>query len=270
MVEWRIYGCGSPSSSLSTQSSYEISDGDNRLHIDIGHGGLYHRCLREGSIEAAINAIKNILITHSHPDHYFDLARLYVAWMYTPGFKPQNRVSLYATSDTMHEIKKVMINARLEGGFEKVFDTHIIDIDKPVKIDGFTVTAKTSHHIEGSNGVWVETPSGKNIGFTSDTGFNEDLLSIWKDIDLFITECCFVDLETPYHLHLGQVQEMAGKINPECLLMVHFYPDMERLPNEDILKAISQKYQGTTYIGHDGLLVKWDAASKTWITEDMF
>ncbi len=90
MVEWRVYGCGSPSSSYSTQSSYEIVEGNSSLHIDMGHGAIFRRCQREGAIESVIDSMENLLITHCHPDHFFDMSRLYVSWMYTPGFTPKH------------------------------------------------------------------------------------------------------------------------------------------------------------------------------------
>ncbi|MGC9328588.1 MAG: MBL fold metallo-hydrolase [Candidatus Hinthialibacter sp.] len=270
MVEWRVYGCGSPSSSRSTQTSYEIVDGHTHLHIDLGHGALYRRCLREGSIERAVNSIQNLLITHSHPDHCFDLSRLYVSWMFTPQFTPQKRVSLYATEETLSSLQRMMENTRLEGQFDSVYEIHPIQYEKPVTIGEFSVIPQRNCHIDGSCGVFIQTPSGKRIVFTSDTGYGEDLIAAWKDADLLVLECSFVDLETPYHLHLGQAVKIAEAIQPECLMLVHFYPDMERKPEEEIRSLLSNRFSGQTFLGRDGLSLRWDSDQRTWIDAMMF
>lgn len=270
MVEWRVYGCGSPSSSRSTQTSYEIADGTSRLHIDLGHGAIFRRCQSEGSIETAIDSIQNLLITHCHPDHCFDLTRLYVSWMYTPGFQPKQRVSLYATEDTLIGIRRMMDNTRLEGQFEAVFDTRRIEFDKPIQIGEFTVFPKATHHIEGACGVRIETPSGKRVAFTSDTGYSDELFSVWNAVDFLVIECSFWEMETPYHLHLGQVAEIANRINPECLMLVHFYPDMERKPDDEIRAFLAKRYNGNITIAYDGLAIHWSSRQKRWIGKKMF
>lgn len=270
MVEWRVYGCGSPSSSRSTQTSYEIVDGANRLHIDLGNGAIYRRCQKEGSIEAAINSIQNLLITHCHPDHCFDLTRLYVSWMYTPGFTPQQRVSLYATQETMAGIRRLMDNTRLEGPFEKVFNAHMIEFGQSIQIDDFSVLPNATGHIEGACGVRIDAPSGKRIAFTSDTGYRQEIFTEFADTDLLVAECSFVDLETPYHLHLGQVAEIAQRIDPECLMLVHFYPDMERALEAEIRSTLSVKYPGDVLLAYDGLQAQWNPDKKRWLSERMF
>lgn len=270
MVEWRVYGCGSPSSSRSTQTSYELVDGKNSLHIDLGHGAIFRRCLKEKSIETVVDSIQNLLITHCHPDHCFDLTRLYVSWMYTPGFQPQRRVSLYATEETMLGIRRMMDNTRLEGKFESVYDTHIIEYNKPVYIDDFTVIPKATHHIEGACGIRIETPSGKRIAFTSDTGFHKRLFSVWKDVNFLAIECSFFELNTPFHLHLGQVAQVAEKINPECLLLVHFYPDMEQKPDREIQSFLQDRFTGDVHIARDGIAIRWNPQKERWQEKKMF
>jgi len=270
MLEWRVFGCGSPSSTRSTQTSYEIADNGQRIQIDLGHGAIYQHCRLEKAIEPAVDSISNLLLTHCHPDHCVDLTRLYVAWMYTPGFKPQNKVKLYGTEPTMDAIKRMMDNMRLEEGYEKAYDPHIIKIGEPFQLYGFTIQAKPAIHIEGACGYGFDTPSGKRVAYTGDTGFHEALFKIWKNLHLLVIETSFSELETPYHLTLNQTAIVAGKTNPGALLLVHFYPDMERLPEEEIKTRIAKYYDGPVFIAKDGLALQWNDSSQAWRGESMF
>ncbi len=164
----------------------------------------------------------------------------------------------------------MMGNTRLEGNFEKVFEPHLIHYDIPIQIGNIKVTPTRTRHIEGSCGVCIDTDSGKRIVFTSDTGFSEDILPPWEEVDLLVTECSFVNLDTPYHLHLGQVAQIVKRLQPECLLLAHFYPDMERKPEREIRDFLITDYAGDIHIARDGLCIRWDSRCNQWTSEMMF
>lgn len=270
MVEWRVYGCGSPSSFRSTQSSYEIADNGKHLQVDLGHGAVYRRCCRVKNIETVVESMHHVLLTHCHPDHCIDLTRLYVAWKYTPGFKASQPVQLHATERTIEAIQRMMDNIRLEEGFGEVFVPCPFRLEEPFELEGIRIHPRRTKHIGGSCGFLFETSEGKRIGFTSDTGYFDEISDIWNDADLLIIECSFFELETPYHLYLEQVAEIAEKINPEALVLVHFYPDMENQDDDVIRDVLKRRYQGDIFLAEDGMAIKWDSSAKKWMSEMMF
>ncbi len=270
MVEWRVFGCGSASSGQFTQSSFEIADGNKTLQIDMGHGAIYRRCNHYQDIEEAVGSIHHILLTHCHPDHIVDLTRLYVARKFTPGFTPSGQIDLIGTEYTIQAAQRMLENVRLEQAFDEVFIPKIITLHQSFELNGFIVEARESIHTEGACGYSFKTPSGKTVGYTGDTGFSEALFSRWDDVDLLILECSFYDLETPYHLYLEQAATVAKHAAPEAILLVHFYPEMEKKSKTDIESEVARLYQGQTFLGYDGLIVRWDSDENHWHTERLF
>lgn len=270
MVEWRVYGCGSPSSIRSLQSSYEVVEGETRLQIDFGNGALYRRCCIEKEIEAALNPIRHLVISHCHPDHMAELMRLYVAYKYTPEYIPKQKVTLYGTQTTLAGVQQMLDHVRLEGSFVDIFTPREIVPDRPFSVGSLTVTPFPTHHIEGTVGLRIQTASGKQIVYTSDTGFQEDLYTKLKSADLLVSECSFTDRVTPYHLTLRQVAQIVNTVQPAAILLIHFYPDMERMSIEAIQAVIRPSGSHTVHVAQDGLVLEADPTSAQWNTRRMF
>lgn len=270
MVEWRVYGCGSPSSGQFLQSSYEFVDKKTRIQIDFGNGALYQRCRSEKSFTRAMNSISNIILTHGHPDHLLDLGRLYVAWKWTPDYRPEKQITLHATHETLNLVQTMFNAIRLEGAFEDAFHLKEVRIDQPFQIDSIEITPHRVQHIEGAVGYRLVTPSGKQVAFTGDTGYFDDLADIFSGVDLFIVETSFNERDTPYHLDLEQTAKVVGKIDPEAVVLVHFYPEMESKSAKEFERVLRRYYQGAYYPAYDGLALKWVAKNKTWVESALF
>lgn len=270
MAEWRIYGCGSASSDQYMQSSYEFVDGDTRLQVDFGNGALRQRCIAEGSIEAALDSVDRIIMTHAHPDHTVDLTRHVVAWMYSPGYSPGKPVHLYGTLPTLDGVFRLLDSVGFAYLFDEVYVTHELKEGVSETIGDIEVTPFYTQHTDGSIGLRFVTTGGVTVGFTSDTSPFDGLASSLQNLDLLISECSFFELEHPMHLNLPQVGSLAALTKPKALMIVHAYPELERLPEKTVQAAMAKHHECDFFIGRDGMVLGWNAESAKWIVGDMF
>lgn len=270
MVEWRIYGCGSASSSRYLQSSYEIIDGETRLQIDFGNGALYQRCRAEGGIQKALDSITHLLFTHSHPDHTVDLTRHVVAWKYTPGYSPGKPVHLYGTQPTLNAIDRMLDNMGLENRFHDTFIPHVIHPAEPVRIGTLTLTPFAANHMEGAVGLRFSTREGKQLAFTGDTGWYEGIEASLQNLDLLIMESSFFSTEHHMHLNLEQGARLLQRANPRAVILVHLYPEMESRPHDEIQDYVRPWYSGPVHPAEDGLKFEWDKNAAMWVIHKLF
>lgn len=264
MMQWRVYGCGSASSNLYHQTSYECSDGDTRLHIDMGNGAIYQRCRSEGGINAALDSIEHLFISHGHPDHTIDLTRHIVAWKYSPGYSPGKPVHLYATGPT-HVCIRRLFDAT---GFGYLMDEVYVPVEvhpgETLSIGSLKVTPVPTQHMEGSIGLRIQNADGISVGFTGDTTQFPELDSHHQGLELLVAEASFFEYDHPMHLTLGQVAELAGNTNPNTVLTVHAYPEMEEKGLQELQAAFAQSCSCQLIPANDGLSLTWNPTSASW------
>lgn len=84
-------------------------------------------------------------------------------------------------------------------------------------------------HIESSLAIRI-TEGEKSMLYTGDTGFSLELGEFAKGVDLFLTECAFVE-KSPTHLHvaLPECVEMLCAANPKRALLTHFYGEWDNV-----------------------------------------
>lgn len=270
MAEWRVYGCGSASSNRSLQTSYEFVHGDTRVQIDLGNGALYQRCRYEGNINAVLDAISHVIVTHGHHDHTVDFARHIVAWKYTPGYSPGKPVHLYFTEDTKNEIQNLIDSSGFKGIFDEIYVPHIIKSNETFSIHDLIITPYHVEHMRGSVGFSIQTPDGLLISHTSDTRYFDELSKNFMNADLLVTESSFLEDTHPMHLNLQEASTIAAEVQAKNTLITHFYPDMEAKTDDEIRRIASQWYHGNLYCAHDGLALMYDNQTRSWQTKTLF
>lgn len=264
MSEWRVYGCGSSSSSRSLQSSYEWIEGGFRLQLDFGYGALYRRCQASGDIHDAMNGITHLFLSHGHPDHIIDITRLAIALKYTPGYTPAQPIHLYATPPAWNFVNSLLDNMEVENTFESFFVYHPVEIGQTLEIEGHRLQFTPTCHKEGAVGVFIQSPAGRRIVYTGDTGLCESLGDYLHNLDLLVIEMSFLELEMEMHLNLWQVAELAGIVDPCALMPVHLYPELERHSDMHLRSLIAKWYEGDVFIARDGMSLLWEDTTASW------
>ncbi len=185
-----------------------FKDGEEFLLIDMGKSAtLTKKKLLQ--LNAPIDMLSGILITHEHVDH---IAGLNV-------FLKKHNVPVYAktkTLDYLHNKQLVPVNAKL------------IDINHcEMQIGSFAVKAfSLPHDAQDCAGYRITNKSGKTLAYASDLGcVGEDVYSNLKNADI-------VALEANYNLNM-----LANGFYPEYLKK-RIHSDKGHLQNEDCAKTL--------------------------------
>ena len=173
----------------------ELSLGESRLIID---GGTGIRPLGE-EIGFAPSDV-SILFTHVHWDHIQGIP------FFTPGFNPNNNLSLYGVRREGVGIRDVLslqmtpptfpITLDMMPGFKNFID---IELDKSFNIGPFSVTPIDQNHPDGVVAYHIEA-GGKRVLFATDVehggeGLDERLIEAARGADLVIHDAQYTEEE---------------------------------------------------------------------------
>jgi ribonuclease BN (tRNA processing enzyme) len=222
-----VIGCaGSYPGPDSPASSYLLEaerDGRSwRVLLDLGSGafGVLQRYVDPLTLDA-------VLLSHLHPDHYFDISGLYVMWKYHPG-GARPRIPVWGPVGTAAQAARAY-GLSPTTGMREEFDFCTYD-GRPVEIGPFTIRTTRMAHPVTSFGFRVEL-DGKVLAYTGDTGPCRSLLDLAQGADLLLCEAAFVESpDNPPDLHLTgrQAGEAAAKAGVGALVLTHIPPWHDR------------------------------------------
>lgn len=177
--------------------------------------------LDAGSITSALNIksqlrIKHIFITHAHLDHIRSIPFL------TDNIilgKNRHTINLYSINPVISTIKKHLFNSSMWPDFTLIPDPEnaILNLsklrtNKPVKINGYTVTPYRVNHPVPAVGYLVEDKKNRKLFYTGDTGPTP---KTWEKIKSKKLNCLIIDVSFP-----DRMREMAistGHLTPQLL-----------------------------------------------------
>jgi ribonuclease BN (tRNA processing enzyme) len=207
-----IIGCSGSYPGPDSPASCYLLEADHegrtwRVLLDLGSGAL-------GTLQQYVDplTVDAVLLSHLHPDHYFDISGLYVIWKYHPA-GPQGRIPVFGPRGVARQVARAY-GLPSEPGMSAEFDFHEYD-DSPMRIGPFTIRATRVVHPVPAYGLRIEA-DGRTLTYSGDTGPCTALLDLAKGADLLLAEAAFEAAgENPVDLHLtgteaGQAARDAG------------------------------------------------------------
>ena len=215
-----VVGCaGSYAGADSPASCYLLEGGQDgrtwRVLLDLGSGAF-------GAVQRYIDplTIDAVLLTHLHPDHYFDISGLYVVWKYHPS-GPRPRIPVWGPRGVARQVARAYGLPKAPG-MSAEFDFHEYD-DSPVRLGPFTITATQVMHPVPAYALRVES-AGRVLAYSGDTGPCPELVDVARDADLMLCEAAFVEGgDNPPDLHLtgAEAGRAASKAGAARLVLTH-------------------------------------------------
>ncbi len=197
-----VIGCsGSFPGPESAASCYLVEAGGNLILLDLGTGAL-------GSLAryADIYAIDAILLTHLHPDHFFDVCSLYVARRYHPGGS-HPPVPLYGPAGTGERLHQAYGDPAMEVDSQFAITQWVEGTTYDV--GPLRVTVARVEHPVPSFAIRVEH-GGRALVYSGDTAPSPRLTELAAGADLLLCEASWQEGdEHPPGLHLSG-REAAG------------------------------------------------------------
>jgi len=218
-----VIGCSGSFPGPDSAASCYLLEGDHegrtwRVLLDLGSGAL-------GSLQRYVDplTIDAVLLSHLHPDHYFDISGLYVLWKYHPeGARP--RIPVWGPKGVAKQMARAYGLSR-ETGMSEEFEFHEYD-DLPIRLGPFTIHASKVVHPVRAYGMRVES-GGRVLVYSGDSGPCQKLVDLASGADLFLCEAAFVEGgQNPGDLHLTgkQAGAAAAEAAVTRLVLTHIPP----------------------------------------------
>lgn len=228
-------------------AGYFIETPETRLMMDCGAGSL-HALARYG---LPWQRMTHLYISHFHVDHAGELASLFFAFKHALREEREEPLTIIGPRG----LDRVM------GGLKQAFGDNLFEPKFPVAVrmlepgeqmelgDARLAVAKTPHTDE-SLAVRVES-RGRQVCYTGDTDFSEEVAGFFGGASLMISECSFRERrEGVPHVSVGDVARMASMAQVERLVVTHFYFEFE---DDELKRELERGFSGEVIIGRDGL-----------------
>ncbi len=248
----KIYFLGT-SASVSTKerdnTSLLILYSKRPILVDIGGSPLK----KLQTLNIKFYNLKDVIITHTHPDHIYGLVSLVHSQGYFNDF-----LNIYTHSLSINFIKKYL---KLFKVFNKKPYPHIrfVAVDKTEPFYSYKnlkIFYFKTKHISNSFGIKI-IKNEKKIIFTSDTRFFKELTRIAKGSDFLICDCTaphtyFLRYRNLFSMHTSSLQ--LGILAKECgvknLVPIHFLVSSKK-HLEKMKKEIKKNFKGNVIFPKD-------------------
>lgn len=223
----KVIGSGAIFSKCNS-ASYLI---DDKILFDIPNG----TCKALKKLEVEPLNIKNVILTHFHGDHYFDMPFYLLAKIKLD----YSDVFIYTSEDGIKKIQDLTLLA-FPNTVEKIKTFVNINYitDETFIIDNYKITKLLVNHgnISPAYGYIFETNDLK-IGFTGDSCYCENIEYMAKTCKYLICDCSLVTGDNK-HLGIDNIISLANKYPNTMFLTTHMNDDVRnellKLNNKNI------------------------------------
>lgn len=215
-------------------SAFLLESENDRVLIDCGHGAA-------GKLLEKIDLanLTSIIISHMHPDHFYDLIPLRNLF-----FKRKlKKIPLYMPPEGQTILQDVVKATRLPDTY---MDDHFVvsEYNPEIKLafDSCSITMLQTIHPINTYAMSIEhTMTGKRIVYTSDTAIFPTLANFCKNADLLVIECTDqpvpTDMIQRWHLSPQEVASVMLESKPKLTLLTHY----ESNKAKDITEIVRKK-----------------------------
>jgi ribonuclease BN (tRNA processing enzyme) len=203
---------------------FHVSGESVNFLIDCGASSL--PALKRNGVKCG--DIDLVLVTHFHGDHFGGLPFLLLDAQFTRRTRPLTIAAPEGIEGRLQQTMEALFENSSKR--ERRFDLQIVMLrpETAANLGAVKVTPFPMVHGESGGpflGYRIET-EGRVIAYTGDTEWNEALIPLGRDADLFISECYFYDRVVKNHLNLKTLQARLPEIKPKRLILTHMGEDM--------------------------------------------
>lgn len=208
-------------------SGYLVQEDERAVLVDCGSG-----VASRVSEHVPANRLGGVVISHFHPDHYFDLVPLYYVIKFDEHGPPtpEQRVPLYVPPRGREFLSRLgEVIATKSAMLEDIFQVCEYGPGREFGIGGFTFTFHPVQHYVLSHAMRIRGSSGATLVFSSDVGPCPELIDAARSADLFMCESALIDPSQDEadpakrgHMSAGEAGAAARSAGAQRLLLTHY------------------------------------------------
>lgn len=245
-MEVYVIGSGTGVPSLRRGSPGTVVRVSNSLLIlDSGPGTL--RKMLE--IKLDFKEIDYLLYSHLHPDHTSELVPFLFASQYG---------SEKVRTKKLHIIGPVgftEFHQKLQAAYGKWIAPQSYELElreiaaDELSFKDFSLKGFPLLHSNHSVGFRLRSADSREVSYSGDTDYCQELIALARGVDLLILECSFPDnMKVEGHLTPSLVGRVAQEAGCKQLLITHLYPPCD---SQDIAAIVKKQYQGEVMVAED-------------------
>lgn len=197
-------------------SSFLLEDRGTRVWIDAGPGSL-------AALQAhcRLEDLDAVWISHTHADHFSDLATTYYALLYADISRPP--LTVFGPPGWVERLRAFLTHTDTPSPIEEAFDVREVSDGALATVGGLELTAVQGQHDAPCYALRV-TQGEHVVAYTGDTGPCPALDVLAADAHLLISEAGYgIDggEPNPVHLTAAQAGTVASDNGVQQLLLTH-------------------------------------------------
>lgn len=206
--------CSPYPTEFSGGSSYLLQDGENNILLDVGPDTLHN--LQKVIPYQQLDAV---IISHLHLDHFLDLLPLHYAIMLAiKKGQREEALSVYLPFDDSTELDFI----RAKVGEE--FHLQELTAERKLEFGDLEFSFYPTIHPQECFAVKA-TKSNLSLGYTADTGFDQQLINFFAESDLLLAEASLLEQDKERralgHMTVKEAVEFGAQANVTRLILTH-------------------------------------------------
>ena len=172
-------------------SGYLVRQGETAVVMDCGPGTA-----GQIPLHVPVNRLTGVVISHLHPDHYFDLVALYYMLRYGERRPPElpPRVSVWVPPGGREFLSRLgALIAEKPALFDDVFELREYPSGQSTNVGGLEFTFCPVQHYIPSHAMRVRGDTDSVLVFSSDVAPCQQLVQAARNADLFLCESAMLD-----------------------------------------------------------------------------
>ncbi|MEX1218029.1 MAG: MBL fold metallo-hydrolase [Acidimicrobiales bacterium] len=197
-------------------SGYLVQEGEFNVLIDLGPG-----CLASLQRHIPLDSVSAVVLSHSHADHWSDLAGFHVASRYR---YERSGIPVWGTAET-YEIASL-----IPGNLEPTFEWNITGDGDQFAIGPLRFTLEQTDHYVETHAMRIESLHGGSMVYSADTGPEWSIEKLGSGVDLALVEATYgtdAEAEGMKHLSARAAGDMAKAAGAKRCVLTHFWPESD-------------------------------------------